>query len=129
MKQGKNLYVVFFLILFLIVSIFIGHNSSANTKLVTIHIEGMEDSEISKKIESFIETIEGIQTVFIDEKASLCTFRYDSGKIDFSSVENQFAGLGIEIKPVESINLFDDSKKKDKSSLFTIKIEPASGLK
>jgi len=115
-----------FLFVFAAAILLDGKYSPASSELVTIHIDGIDDNVIASKVEAMVRTIEGVQTVFIDEKSNICTVRYDSGKIDLKVVESQLAGLGIKFVPIESLKIFNSTIRKDRKKLFSIKINPAS---
>lgn len=103
-----------------------GKYSPSSSELVTIHIDGIADEAIANKVREVTRMIEGVQTVFIDEKSNLCTFRYDSGKIDLEGVEKQMAGLGIKFIPVESVKILEPDFQKDRKKMISIKINNAS---
>jgi len=117
--------VVICLAVFTIGILLFGKYSPANSKLVTICINGSDNQEV----EEMIKTIKGIQTVFIDEKLNLYTFRYDSDKMDTNKVKSQLAALGLKIVPLKSIKLLDNNSKKENSKLFSVRISSASDNK
>jgi hypothetical protein len=38
---------------------------------VTIHIDGIDNNVVASKVEDMVRMIEGVQTVFIDEKSNI----------------------------------------------------------
>ncbi|MCK4296144.1 MAG: hypothetical protein KAX28_05750 [Candidatus Marinimicrobia bacterium] len=124
-KKNISQLVVVCLAIFTIGILLFGKYSPTNSKLVTICITGSDNQEI----EEMLKTIKGIQTVFIDEKLNLYTFRYDSGKMDTNKVKSQLAGLGLKIVPLKSIKLLDNNSKKGNSKLFSVRISSASDNK
>ncbi|RKY61712.1 MAG: hypothetical protein DRP96_02365 [Candidatus Neomarinimicrobiota bacterium] len=112
------------LLVFFAAAILVDGKYNPNTsEMITIQIDGIEDRVIAEKVTEMVRMIEGIQTVFIDEKSSLCTFRYDTGKINLKSVESQLAGLGVKFNPIESVKILESGGKKN---LLSISINPAS---
>jgi len=117
---------VFLLIIFAVAILLDGKYSPLSSELVTIHVDGIADEAIADKVREVTRMIEGVQTVFIDEKSNLCTFRYDSGKIDLEGVEKQMAGFGIKFTPVESVKILEPDSQKDRKKLISITINNAS---
>lgn len=101
-----------------------GKYSPNTSEMITLQIDGIDDKVIAEKVTEIVRMIEGIQTVLIDEKSNLCTFRYDSGKINLQIVESQLAGLGVTFNPIESVKILEPLENRKK--LFSIKINPAS---
>lgn len=124
-KKDIGHLAVICLAVFTIGILLFGKYSSTSSKLVTICITGSDNQEI----EEMLKTIKGIQTVFIDEKLNLYTFRYDSGKMDTNKVKSQLAGLGLKIVPLKSIKLLDNNSEKGNSKLFSVRISSASDNK
>lgn len=122
-NQSINIFGLLLLVLFAAAIIVDGKYNPNTSEMITIQIDGIENRGIAEKVTEMVRMIEGIQTVFIDEKSSLCTFRYDSGKINLKSVESQLAGLGVKFKPVESVKILESGGNK---KLLSIKINPAS---
>ncbi|MCD6441234.1 MAG: hypothetical protein J7L86_05555 [Candidatus Marinimicrobia bacterium] len=117
---------IFLLIIFAAAILLDGKYSPSSSELVTIHVDGIADEAIADKVREVTRMIEGVQTVFIDEKSNLCTFRYDSGKIDLEGVEKQMAGFGIKFTPVESVKILEPDSQKDRKKLISITINNAS---
>ena len=115
-----------FLFVFAAAILLDGKYSPVSSKLVTIHIDGIDNNVVASKVEDMVRMIEGVQTVFIDEKSHICTVRYDSGKIDLKVVESQLAGFGIKFVPIESLKILDSNVRKDYKKLLSIKINSAS---
>ena len=124
-KKDVSYFAVVCIAVFTIGVLLVGKYSPDSSKLVTICINGSNNQEI----EEMIKTIEGIQTVLIDEKLNLYTFRYDSGKMDANKVKSQLAGLGLKIVPLKSIKLLNNNSKKENSKLFSIGISSSSDNK
>ena len=100
------------------------YSPGTSTELITIQIDGIEDEVIAGKVNEMVQMIEGLQTIFIDEKTNLCTFRFDTGKTNLQFVESQLAGLGVKINPVKPVKITD--AQDIRSKLLSIKIKPAS---
>ncbi|MBU4446169.1 hypothetical protein KJ656_14005 [bacterium] len=115
-----------FLFVFATAILLDGKYSPVSSKLVTIHIDGIDNNVVASKVEEMVRTIEGVQTVFIDEKSQICMVRYDSGKIDLKVIESQLTGLGIKFVPIESLKILDSNVRKDRKKLLSIKINSAS---
>ncbi len=93
------------------------------TKLMTIHIDELEKDQAAEQIENIVELMEGVQTIFIDEKSKLFTFRYDSGKISYSTVASKLSGFGLTVAPVKSVRLLDQKYSPEpENKLFKIEI-------
>lgn len=101
-----------------------GKYTPNTSEMITLQIDGVDDKVIAEKVSEMVRMIEGIQTVFIDEKSSLCTFRYDSGKTNLQVVESQLAGLGVTFNPIEPVKILEPHENRKK--LLSIKINPAS---
>ncbi|MCG2716157.1 MAG: hypothetical protein L6422_07715 [Candidatus Marinimicrobia bacterium] len=115
-----------FLFVFATAILLDGKYSPVSSKSVTIHIDGIDNNVVASKVEEMVRTIEGVQTVFIDEKSQICMVRYDSGKIDLKVIESQLTGLGIKFVPIESLKILDSNVRKDRKKLLSIKINSAS---
>ncbi len=126
--KNRGVSVVGLILLFIFAAAILvdGKYSPETSKLVTIHIDGVDDQTIANKVVEMVRMIEGVQTVFLDEKSNLCTFRYDSGKINLKTVERQLAGLGIKFIPVESVKILEPETKKDRQKFLSVKINSAS---
>jgi len=92
--------------------------------MITLQIDGIDNKVIAEKVSDMVRMIEGVQTVFIDQKSNLCTFRYDSGKTNLQVVESQLAGLGVTFNPIESVKILESQENRKK--LLSITINPAS---
>lgn len=123
-NKGASLLGLMLLILFAAAILLDGKYMPNTSELVTIQIDGIENRVIADQVKKMVKMIEGVQTIFIDEKTSLCTFRYDSGKVDLSTLESQLNNLGIKFRPLKSVRILDVNKHESK--LFSIKITPAS---
>ena len=115
-----------FLFVFAAAILLDGKYSPISSKLVTIHIDGIDNNVVTSKVEDLVRTIEGVQTVFVDKKSHKCTVRYDSGNIDLKVVESQLAGLGIKFIPIESLKILDSNVRKDRQKFLYITINSAS---
>jgi len=118
-------FLVFVLGAFSLGVLLIGQYSPSSSRIITIHIDGIQNNEMSSKVESLLRLFDGIETIILDEKTSLCTFRYDSGKTNIGKIESYLANMGIRITPLEVVKLVgsdqDKSEKKDKK-LFSVKV-------
>ncbi|MCD6206067.1 MAG: hypothetical protein J7L22_10445 [Candidatus Marinimicrobia bacterium] len=123
-NKGASLLGLMLLILFAAAILLDGKYMPNTSELVTIQIDGIENRVIADQVKKMVKMIEGVQTIFIDEKTSLCTFRYDSGKVNLSTLESQLNNLGIKFRPLKSVRILDVNKQESK--LFSIKITPAS---
>ncbi len=125
-KKSVSYFAVICLAIFTIGILLVGKNSPSELKSITVCITGVENQELAKEVEKLIKTIKGIQTVFIDKKFNLYTFRYDSNKIDPSKFKSQMASLGLKISPVKSIKFFNTNYKSKNSNLFYVGISSSS---
>ncbi|MBU0711537.1 hypothetical protein KJ762_05475 [bacterium] len=123
-NNGISIFGPILLILFAAAILVNGKYSPNTSEMITLQIDGIDDKVIAEKVTEIVRMIEGIQTVLIDEKSNLCTFRYDSGKINLQIVESQLAGLGVTFNPIESVKILEPLENRKK--LFSIKINPAS---
>ena len=123
-NNGISIFGPILLILFATAILVNGKYSPNTSEMITLQIDGIDDKVIAEKVTEIVRMIEGIQTVLIDEKSNLCTFRYDSGKINLQIVESQLAGLGVTFNPIESVKILEPLENRKK--LFSIKINPAS---
>ena len=123
-NKGASLLGLMLLMLFAAAILLDGKYMPNTSELVTIQIDGIENRVIADQVKKMVKMIEGVQTIFIDEKTSLCTFRYDSGKVNLSTLESQLNNLGIKFRPLKSVRILDVNKQESK--LFSIKITPAS---
>ncbi|MDO9548929.1 MAG: hypothetical protein Q7J65_08220, partial [Candidatus Marinimicrobia bacterium] len=125
-KQNKsiNIFGLILLILFAAAILVNGKYSPNTSEMITLQIDGIDNKVIAQKVTEMVRMIEGIQTVFIDERSNLCTFRYDTGKINLQVVESQLAGLGVTFNPIESVKILEPLENRKK--LLSIKINPAS---
>jgi len=128
-KKSISYFAAFCLAIFTIGILLVGNNSPSRSKLITVCISGVDNQEVAKKVEKLVKTIKGIQTVFIDKKFNLFTFRYDSNKVDPNKFKSQMASLGLKISPVKSIKFFNINYKTKNSKLFSIRIDSASNNK
>ena len=115
-----------FLFVFAAAILLDGKYSPKSSELVTIHIDGIDNNVITDKVEETVRMIEGVQTVFFDEKSHICTVRYDSEKIDLKVVESQLAGLGIKFVPIESLKILNSNVWKNRNKFLSITINSAS---
>ncbi len=115
-----------FLFVFAAAILLDGKYSPKSSELVTIHIDGIDNNVIAGKVEEIVRMVEGVQTVFFDEKSHICTVRYDSEKIDLKVVESQLAGLGIKFVPIESLKILNSNVWKDRNKFLSITINSAS---
>jgi len=123
-NKGVSIFGPILFFLFAAAILVNGKYTPNSSEMITLQIDGIDDKVIAKKVTEIVRMIEGIQTVFIDEKLNLCTFRYDSGKTNLHAVESQLAGLGVTFNPIESVKILEPQENRKK--LFSIKINPAS---
>jgi len=125
-KKSISYIAVICLAIFTIGILLVGENLPTESKLITVCISGVDNQEVAKEVEKLVKPIKGIQTIFIDKKLNLYTFRYDSNKVDPSKVKSQMASLGLKISPVKSIKFFNVNYKSKKSKLFYVGISSSS---
>ncbi len=116
-----NIIGVILLVILAVAILIDGKYNPATSEMITIQIDGINNEDIAQKVTELVRKIEGVQSVFVDEKSALCTFRYDSGKIDLKTVENQLASMGIQFRPLEPVRILDIPEKHKK--LLSIEIE------
>jgi len=122
-QRNMNILLISLFCLFVIGILLGSRYHPQGTKLMTIHIEGLEEDQAAEQIESIVELLEGVQTIFVDEKSKLFTFRYDSGKISYRTVESKLSGFGLTVTPVKSVRLLDQKySPQPKDKLFKIEI-------
>lgn len=119
-----NIIGVILLVILAVAILVDGKYDPATSEMITFQIDGINNEDIAQKVAELVRKIEGVQAVFVDEKSALCTFRYDSGKIDLKTVENQLASLGIQFIPLESVRILEIPEKHKK--FLSIEIETVS---
>jgi len=103
-----------------------GKYSPTTPELITIHIDGIENHTIADKIEEIFQMLDGVQTVIVDDKANLCTVRYDSGKINLQVLESKLANMGIKFMPLEQVNILEPNIQREGKKFISVKINSAA---
>jgi len=111
------------LVLFCIGILFVGQEYSSSSKLVSVRIGGAIDEHSEKHVRELMKMVTGIETIFFDQNAHLCTFRYDSSKTNFQTIEAQFMRLGITIAPVTPVDIQKTRKKPADQKLLRISFQ------
>jgi len=123
-NNGISIFGPILLLLFAAAILVNGKYTPNTSEMITLQIDGIDNKVIAEKVSDMVRMIEGVQTVFIDQKSNLCTFRYDSGKTNLQVVESQLAGLGVTFNPIESVKILESQENRKK--LLSITINPAS---
>ena len=114
------------LAVFAIGVLLVGSYSPSSSKLATIYVQGTEKQEVANQIRGLVKMLDGVQSVFVNEKTNLITFRYDSGVIDIPEIENRLAGLGLQTSQIKCIKLLNGDSQKNKNNLSSTRTNPAS---
>jgi hypothetical protein len=115
-------FFILFLIVFTVGILLVGKDVPIHTKMVTLWINADDDQNLEQRVSGIVDQLEGVETIFVDEKSNIFTFRYDSGKIDVSKMQIFLAENGLNVDTLRPVILLTAESSRPKKKLFQIKI-------